>query len=125
MKKTFALALVLIISSFAAAQLTLGSGGYSMPKKEKPVTSRTLVGQVTDVGDQPLPDAIVYIKDMKTLAIKSYVSQKDGSYRFPALSMNVDYEVYASLKDGKKSSTKKLSQFDGRGDPRINLKIEK
>ncbi len=125
MKKTFALALLLMLSGFAVAQLTLGSNGISMPKKEKPITSRTLVGQVTDAGDQPLGDAIVYLKDMKTLAIKSYVSQKDGSYRFPALSLNVDYEVYAAQKDGKKSQTKKLSQFDGRPDPRINLKIEK
>ncbi len=125
MKKTFALALLLMLSGFAAAQLTLGSKGISMPKKEKPVTSRTLVGQVTDAGDQPLADAIVYLKDMKTLAVKSYVSQKDGGYRFPALSLNVDYEVYAASKDGKKSSTKKLSQFDSRPEPRLNLKVDK
>ena len=124
MRKTIALALVLIFSGFAAAQLTLGSNGISMPKKEKPITSRTLVGEITDGGDQPLSDAIVYLKDLKTLAVKSYVSQKDGSYRFPALSLNVDYEVYAQ-KDGKKSSTRKLSQFDGRAEPRLNLKIEK
>lgn len=125
MKTKIALLLVLMLSSFGVAQLTLGSSGVSMPKKEKPITSRTLVGEVTDAADQPLPDVVVYIKDMKTLAIKSYVSQKDGSYRFPALSLNVDYEVYAALKDGKKSATRKLSQFDSRGEPRLNLKIEK
>ncbi len=124
MKKTMALALVLMLSGFALAQLTLGSSGISMPKKDKPITSRTLVGQVTDVGDQPLGDAVVYLKDLKSLAVKSYVSQKDGGYRFPALSMNVDYEVYAQ-KDGKKSPSKKLSQFDSRAEPRLNLKIEK
>ena len=124
MKPKFAFLLLLLTATFAGAQLTLGSGGFSMPKKEKPVTSRTLVGQVTDKGDNPLPDAVVYLKDTKTLAVKSYVSQKDGSYRFPALSMNVDYEVYAALQSGKKSATRKLSQFDGRPEPRLNLKIE-
>jgi Carboxypeptidase regulatory-like domain len=124
MKQKFALILVLVAATFAGAQLTLGSGGFSMPKKEKPVTSRTLVGQVTDKNDGPLPDAVVYLKDTKTLGVKSYVSQKDGSYRFNNLSMNIDYEVYAAAQSGKKSATRKLSQFDSRPEPRLNLKIE-
>lgn len=123
MKRVIALLVVLVSASFAMGQLTLGSGGFSMPKKEKPITSRTLIGQITDKGDQPLSDAIVYLKNTKTLAITSYVSQKDGNYRFPALSLNIDYEVYAQKGD-KKSPTKKLSQFDSRAEPRINLKIE-
>ena len=115
--------LVLISASFALAQIQFG-GGPSSPKKDKPITSRTVVGQITDKNDQPIADAIVYLKDTKTLAIKSYVSQKDGMYRFNALSMNIDYELYAQ-KDDKKSPTKKLSQFDGRAEPRINLTIDK
>jgi hypothetical protein len=123
MQRALAMFLVLISASFAIAQITFG-GGASPDKKVKPITSRTLIGQVTDESDQPVSEAIVYLKDTKTLAIKSYVSQKDGSYRLNALSMNIDYEVYAQ-KDDKKSPMKKLSQFDGRGEPRINLKIAK
>jgi hypothetical protein len=121
MKRVIAVLLVMFCASFAAAQVTLG-GGSPMPKKDKPVTSRTLIGVVLDKNDNPISDAIIYLKDTKTLAIKSYISQKDGSYRFNALSMNVDYEVYAQ-KDDNKSPTKKLSQFDGRAEPRLNLKI--
>jgi hypothetical protein len=123
MKRLLALLLVLIVASFGVAQITFG-GGPSIPKKDKPITSRTVIGQVTDKNDQPIAEAIVYLKDTKTLAIKSYVSQKDGMYRFNALSMNIDYELYAQ-KDDKKSPTKKLSQFDGRAEPRINITIDK
>jgi hypothetical protein len=122
MKRLAIFLFVLFSASFVAAQITFG-GGSPPPKKDKPITSRTLIGLVTDKDDNPIPDAIVYLKDTKTLGIKSYVSQKDGSYRFNALSMNIDYEVYAQKAD-KKSATKKLSQFDSRGEPRLNLKIE-
>jgi hypothetical protein len=122
MKRVLVFLVVVATVSIAAAQIQFG-GGASVPKKEKPLTSRTLVGLVTDKNDGPISDAIVYLKDTKTLAIKSYVSQKDGAYRFNGLSMNIDYEVYAQKGD-KKSPTKKLSQFDSRGEPRLNLKIE-
>ena len=121
MKRWFAVLLLLAVASLAGAQIQFG-GGVAPEKKEKPITSRNLSGQITDNNDNPISDAIVYLKDTKTLSIKSYVSQKDGSYRFNALSMNNDYEVYAQ-KNEKKSPTKKLSQFDSRGEPRINLKI--
>jgi hypothetical protein len=122
MKRAMAVLLVMISATLGVAQITFG-GGPGPERKDKPITSRTVIGLVTDKNDSPIPDAIVYLKDTKTLAIKSYVSQKDGTYRFNALSMNIDYELYAQ-KDNKKSAIKKLSQFDGRAEPRINLKIE-
>jgi hypothetical protein len=122
MKRVVTVLLMLTLASFALGQIKLG-GGPSPERKEKPMTSRILIGLVTDKNDNPIPDAIVYLKDTKTLGIKSYVSQKDGTYRFNALSPNIDYEVYAQ-KDEKKSPVKKLSQFDSRPEPRINLKIE-
>ncbi len=122
MKRGILLLLVMFSATFALGQITFG-GGTPPEKKVKPITSRTLIGTVTDKNDKPLADAIVYLKDTKTLAIKSYISQADGSYRFSALSMNIDYEVYAT-KDDKKSPTKKLSQFDGRAEPRLNLAID-
>ena len=41
----------------------------------------------------------------------------------PALSPNVDYEVYAQYQ-GKKSDTKTVSQFDSRAQVNINLRID-
>src|SRR5271165_1389161 len=119
----FALVITTIFVSCAAAQLTLPLGGSSGPseKKTKP-TSKMLNGTVTDKADQPIPVAVVYLKNMKTLAVKSFFTDKDGAYRFPQLALNTDYEVYAE-KDGKKSDTKSISQFDDRFNPTVNLRI--
>ena len=65
-----------------------------------------LNGTVEDKSEQPIAGAVVYLKNMKTLAVKSFFAQKDGSYRFPQLALNTDYEVYAE-KDGKKSDLRR------------------
>jgi len=100
-----------------------GSGSSGDSRKATKSTSRTLTGTVIDKGDKGIPNAVVYLKNTKTLAMKTYISQKDGTYRFPELSNNVDFEVYAQI-DGKKSGAKTLSQFDDRDKPNINLTID-
>ena len=82
-----------------------------------------LSGHVLGSHDEPLQKAIVYLKNTKTLAIKTYITEPDGSYRFPALAANVDYEVYAELQ-GARSDTKTLSGFDTRKQATITLKIK-
>lgn len=84
---------------------------------------RTLTGQVMSHGDAPLPNAVVYLKNTKTLAVKTFITDAQGNYRFPALSPNVDYEVYAEFQ-GRKSDTKTLSSFDSRRNASINLKVD-
>ena len=84
--------------------------------------TRTLQGQVMRSGDQPLSGAIVYLKNTKTLAVRSFTSDDKGNYRFTSLSPNVDYEVYAAH-EGNKSDTKTLSAFDSRPLATINLKV--
>jgi len=127
MKKIFGIALFVMIVAFAcSAQLTIPMGGTSSSsdstRKTPRTTSRTLTGTVEDKNDKPVPEAIVYLKNTKTLGMKTYIAQKDGTYRFPELSNNVDYEVYAE-KNGMKSKTKTLSQFDDRPKATINLQI--
>ena len=85
---------------------------------------RTLKGQVHSRDGMPLADAVVYLKNTKTLIVKTYITEPNGSYRFPALSTNVDYEVHAEYK-GEHSDTKTLSSFDSRKEPIIHLKINK
>lgn len=85
--------------------------------------SRTLVGRVFDRQDTPVAKAIVYLKNTKTLAIKTYITDTDGSYRFPALATNVDYEIYAEH-EGARSDTKTLSGFDSRKQANITLRIK-
>jgi len=85
--------------------------------------SRSLIGHVFTRQDQPVSKAIVYLKNTKTLAIKTYITDPDGSYRFPALAPNVDYEVYAESQ-GARSDTKTLSGFDSRKVAIITLKLK-
>lgn len=126
MKKFFGIAVFVMIVAFAcSAQLTIpmgGTGSSDTNRKAPRTTSRTLTGMVMDKSDKPIPEAVVYLKNTKTLAMKTYIAQNDGGYRFPELSPNIDYEVYAE-KSGKKSSTKTLSQFDDRPKSAINLVI--
>jgi hypothetical protein len=126
MKRVLGTILVVLFAVLCAvAQFTvpLGSQGPSGRTKNQKITSRTLTGLVLDKSDHPIQGAVVYLKNTKTLAVKSFFSQKDGSFRFPELPLNTDFEVWAE-KDGKKSDVKTLSQFDDRGNPNINLRMD-
>lgn len=117
--------IVVLVALSCHAQLTIPMGDSSSGdtnRKPARVTSRILTGTVTDKSDKPVANAVVYLKNTKTLAVKTYIAQNDGTYRFPELSPNVDYDVYAE-KDGQKSKTKTLSQFDDRDKANINLQI--
>ncbi len=126
MKNAFgSLLFVMFVACACSAQLTIpmgGTGSSDTNRKPARVTSRTVTGSVTDKNDKPIPEAIVYLKNPKTMAMKTYITQNDGSYRFPEVSNNTDYEVYAQ-KDGHKSGTKTVSQFDDRPNPVINLQV--
>lgn len=84
---------------------------------------RSLTGKVLNQHDDPLSRAIVYLKNTKTLVVKTYISDADGTYRFPALSTNVDYEIYAEL-NGQHSDTKTVSAFDNRKAVTLTLHIK-
>lgn len=96
--------------------------GAMEQKKDEGSQLRTLTGHVFSSEEQPLQKAIVYLKNTKTLLIKTYITEPDGSYRFPALAPNIDYEVYADYQ-GARSDTKTLSAFDNRKQVNITLRI--
>jgi protocatechuate 3,4-dioxygenase beta subunit len=85
--------------------------------------TRTLSGKVLGRQDNPMTKAIVYLKNTRSLAVTTYITDPDGSYRFSALSPNVDYEVYAEY-NGARSDTKTLSAFDTRDQATIVLRIK-
>jgi len=107
----------------ACALLTfLAAMSSATPDKKDKAVGRLLFGKVLDPQDNPLPDAIVYVTNTRTRAVKTYIVSTDGTYRFPALSTAVDYEVYAQYK-GHKSDTKSVSQFDDRPQVYLDLKV--
>jgi Carboxypeptidase regulatory-like domain len=109
------LTIAVLLLTFATAALAQSGG-------QKGSSLRLLTGQVVTSSNAPVDKAIVYLKNTKTLAVKTFITNLDGNYRFPALSPNVDYEVYAET-NGKRSDTKVLSSLDSRPNPVIHLKI--
>jgi|SRR5450432_3274681 hypothetical protein len=103
--------------------LTLLAALPSFAKDKDTTPGRLLTGKVLDKQDNPVANAVVYVTDARTRAVKTYIVGPDGTYRFPALSANVDYEIYAQL-DGKSSDTKKMSQFDDRKQVKIDLRLD-
>ena len=113
--------LILLFGVFLPAA---SRGAVSGPTQKSREELRTLIGHVRSSQDQPLADAVVYLKNTKNLVVKTYITEQNGAYRFPALSTTVDYEVHAEYK-GARSDTKTLSSFDSRKEAIINLKINK
>ncbi len=115
---------VLVFALLIGLVLPVWAAGIVAPvaSDDKQPATRNLIGYVFDRGDKPLPNAVVYIKNTKTLSVRTFIADGEAAYRFHALSPNVDYEVWAEYQ-GKKSDTKTLSSFDTRPNARINLKI--
>src|SRR5579871_1259442 len=101
--KTFLVFVVVIaIASFALGQ---------SKKKSKEPPERSVSGIVTDENDKPVPGAIVQLKNLKTLDVRSFIAKDMGDYYFHGLSTDVDYELKAEA-NGQTSGPKTLSSFD-------------
>jgi hypothetical protein len=113
-KKTclIASALLFVISAVA----------HAAPQKNDKAQGRLLSGKVLDQQDNPVPNSVVYLTNMRTHAVKTYIVGQEGTYRFPGLS-TMDYEVYAQYKSHK-SDTKSVSQFDDRSQVYIDLRVD-
>jgi carboxypeptidase family protein len=85
---------------------------------------RTVRGAVLDKAENPVASAVVYLKNVRTLAVKTYISDRSGEYRFSGLDPNVDYEVHAES-ENMTSNTRTVSSLDSRKDIVISLKLDK
>jgi len=83
---------------------------------------RVVQGKVTDHSSTAVKGAVVYLKDGRTLSVKSFIANDQGEYRFGQLAQNTDYELWAEH-DGKKSPVKNISSFDNKNQFYIDLKI--
>ncbi len=123
MKKAIITASLLVLwSAPVFSTLVLAAPAPQFGRSSKEDKIRLLTGKVLDSGENPLPNAVVYLTNTHTRSVKTYIVGPDGAYRFPALQPSIDYEVYAQY-NNRKSGTKTVSQFDDRSQVYISLKI--
>ena len=96
----------------------------SKAQKKAEAQLKTLHGSVIDKAENPVPSSVVYLKNVKSQAVKTYIADEAGNYRFSGLDPNVDYELHAEHGE-LTSSTRTLSSFDTRRDIEVVLKLNK
>jgi hypothetical protein len=85
--------------------------------------TRVVQGKVELGNGGPIKGAIVYLKNAKTLEVRTYISTDDGSFRFGQLNPDASYAVWAEHQ-GRKSKEKGVSSFDNKKVFNLTLKIE-
>ncbi len=96
----------------------------SKAQKKAEAQLKVLHGSVIDKSENPIPASVVYLKNVKSQAVKTYIADESGNYRFSGLDPNVDYEIHAEH-DDMTSSTRTVSSFDSRRDIEVTLKLSK
>ena len=91
-------------------------------KKESQL--RTVRGVVVDKGENPVEGGVVFLKNLRTNQVKSYIADNEGLFRFSGLDPNADYEIHAE-KEGAKSQTRQVSSFDNKKEIVFTLKLDK
>ena len=100
-----------------------GDQSQTGDEKKRAAAERPLSGVVTDADGNPLKDAIVQLKNTRTLQIRSFITREKGDYYFAGLNKDVDYEVKATF-NGHSSPARTLSSFDTKTAPVLNLQIK-
>ncbi len=90
---------------------------------QKDQRTRSVQGIVTDAGESPLAKAVVQLKNLKTLQVKSFYTDDQGAYRFHGLDPDQDYELKAEFGNAS-SGPKKVTSFDSRREVVINFKLD-
>jgi hypothetical protein len=102
----------------------LDAAAPALAQDDRP--TRSVKGLVTDEQENPIEGAVVQLKNTKTLQVKSFLTDKDGSYYFHGLDTNVDYQLNARSGNAV-SRTRTVSTFDDRREVIYNfeLKVDK
>ena len=94
---------------------------FPAPPKAQAVM-KSLVGEVVNPQGDKLSQAVIHLKNKKTLEVKTRISDREGKYNFRGLDRDTDYEVHAEYQ-GAASSKKTVSSFDDRDEVYLVLEI--
>jgi len=109
----------------AAGLVPLGSrsGVGPFTAQAQNMGQRVVMGAVVDANSAPVASATVFLKDLKSKAIRSYSTNEKGRFRFAQVNMAEDHELWAE-KNGKKSAVKTVSSWDARKEFEVELKLK-
>jgi hypothetical protein len=113
---------VLVVLLSVAVAIASVAAPQKGKQKEDP-NVRSVQGVVESEGGGLVDGAVVQLKNTKSLQVRSFITQRDGSYYFHGLSTDVDYELKAEHGDSA-SAVRTLSVYDSRKKVTINLKLE-
>ncbi|MGH9715013.1 MAG: carboxypeptidase-like regulatory domain-containing protein [Candidatus Acidiferrales bacterium] len=122
MKVRTAPQLIFALAMCLAIAIPLGANTNDQRRGEAQL--RTVHGSVLDKSENPVPSSVVYLKNMKTQAVKTYIADDAARYRFSGLDPNVDYEIHAEHDDAT-SPTRTISSYDTRRDIEATLKLSR
>ncbi len=113
------LALLFALAAFAVSPVSARN-----QDKKGEAALRTIHGSVVDKNENAVPSSVVYLLNVKTQAVKTYIADDAGAYRFSGLDPNADYEVHAEHND-MTSPNRTVSSFDSRHDIEVILKLSR
>ncbi len=121
-----------------AAELAFGQAAPTAPPNDNPTNQNVYIGKlpkvdksklrdlrgvVKDDTDNPVENAIVSLKDMKTGRVQSFTTKQDGTYLFYDLNIDLDYQLTARADKAIAPVTKKLTKYDTRKKPTLNFEL--
>ena len=110
------------LTVWIAAVLAILSLSLPAIAQEEP-TTRKVEGLVMTQAEVPLA-AVVQLKNMRTLDVKSFHTDEQGKYYFYGLDPNIDYEIRA-IAEGYAAKIRKVSSFDDRMELFYEFVLEK
>lgn len=87
-----------------------------------PNLGRSVHGVVLDARNRPLSGAIVYLKNTRTQAMQTVITDARGTFSFHQMQANVAYQLYAEWQH-QRSPVRTDSAYEVAPDLRLDLKI--
>ena len=123
--KRTSLAVWVAFAILLAATVSVGSSSGMGPfaAQAQNIGQRVVMGAVVDANSASVAGATVFLKDLKSKAIRSYTTNEKGRFQFAQVNMAEDHELWAE-KNGKKTAVKTVSSWDARKEFEVELKLK-
>jgi hypothetical protein len=102
--------------------LTLSSA--ALPVRAGQRSPGSVRGSAQDKDNKPIVSAVIYLQNVRSLTVRTYISDDQGQYHFSDLDPNEDYELHAEDSD-QTSSNHIISIFNRHDEMVVILKIDK